>query len=135
MPAEFDIQQAIYTVLSGNATLAGLGVSVVDFGPDADDGSTIYPYVSIGMIFLGEWDTDDTTGFNMLARIHSYSNTGAAGQTKTMQGAIYDALHRVALAVTGYDTITVHREESFVQRTQSGAFHGVCEYRGLLDKT
>lgn len=134
MAAEFDLQQALYDTLSGLAALTAIGAAVVDFGPTDADASTIYPYVGIGQVFMGEWDTDDTAGFDALVRIHSYSNTGSAEQVKDMQGAIYAALHRQDLSVSGYETILCRREDSDVMRTSQGAFHGVCEYRIYLDK-
>lgn len=134
MAAEFEIQKAIYTVLNGDAALTALGPSIVDYGPADDDASTIYPFVAIGNIIVSEWDTDDTTGFDVLARIHTYSDSHSVKETKQIQGAIYDALHRQDISVTGYDDILIRREDSDVMRTSRGAFHGVCEYRGYLDK-
>lgn len=134
MAAEFEFQKALFSVLNGDAALSGLGVTVVDFGPSADDAATIYPYVAVGDANLAEWDTDDTTGFNGLVRVHTYSDSRSVKETKEIQGAIYAALHRQSLTVSGYDTILFRREDSDVNRTSRGAFHGVCEYRGYLDK-
>lgn len=134
MAAEFEVQKAIYTVLSGDAALTALGPDIVDYGPSDDDAATIYPFVAIGNIDMGEWDTDDTTGFDVLARIHTYSDSHSAKETKQIQGAIYDALHRQDITVTGYDDILIRREDSMVMRTSRGAFHGVCEYRIYVDK-
>lgn len=135
MSAETEIQKALHTALSGLAALTGIGASVRDIGPRAEDGATIYPYVSVGFIALGEWDTDRDTGFDALMRVHSYSNTGSLAQVKTMQGAIYDALHRQPLSVTGFQTVLVRREDSFTQQLNSGVLHGVCEYRGYFRKS
>lgn len=134
MGAEFEFQKALYSVLSADATLAAIGARIVDFGPSDEDAATIFPYVSIGDASLAEWDTGDTTGFNVLVRVHSYSAQSGVKETKAMQSAIYAALHLQALSVTGYETILFRREDSSVMRTSRGAFHGICEYRGYLDK-
>ena len=134
MAAEFEIQKGIYTVLNGDAGLAALGPVIVDFGPASDDAATIYPFVAVGSIILSEWDTDNTTGFDVLARLHTYSDSHSAKEAKKIQGAMYDALHLQPVAIGGYQTILFRREDSDVTRTSRGAFHGVCEYRGILDK-
>ena len=110
-----------------------MGASIVDFGPTAEDASTIFPYVAVGEAHVGEMDTDDTDGFDVLMRIHSYSNTGSGKQVKDMQAAIYGELHHQELSITGFTTILIYREDSQVMRTSKGAFHGVCEYRALID--
>ncbi len=132
--AEFAVQQAAYNALSGLAHFTANSVGVFDVGPSADDGAGIFPYVAIGRAVLTEFDTDDTTGFDVLLRVHSYSDQSNMQEVKDIQTAMYDALHRQSFPVTGYDTILIRREDSDVMRASSGAFHGVCEYRVLLDR-
>ena len=135
MSSEFAIQTALFTVLSDDAALTAIGPDIVDFGRSVDDAATVFPFVEIGTIVLGESDTKNTTGFNAGLRIHTLSNSGSAKQTRDIQGAIYDALHRQDVSVTGFNSILLYREQSDVMRAASGAFHGVCEYRWLLTKT
>lgn len=135
MSSEFDIQAAIYSALSGSAELTALGPAIVDFGPTAEDGSTVYPYVTVGDILLGEFDTDDTNGFDVELRVHTWTNTGSAKLAKQIQGAIYGALHKADIEVPGFNLINIYREDSDVMKSSSGAHHGVCEYRALADKT
>ena len=134
MAAEFDFQAAIYSKLSGAAAITALTSTVVDFGTDDEDQSLAYPYVSIGDAIFAEWDTDNTTGFDVLLRVHSYSDSSSAKECKQMQAAIYATLHRQGLTVSGYETLFMDRESSSILRTSLGAFHGVCEYRALLSK-
>lgn len=130
MSAETAIQGALYSALSG------LGLTVVDVGKQAADGSTctLYPYVEVGMIVIGPFDTSSETGFDFLARIHTRSRSGSMEEAKLIQGQIYDRLHRGAINVSGYKLITIQRERSEMLNAPDGSFHGVCEYRGLIDK-
>ena len=119
------------------AAIAGLGFKTYDSAPQAEDGASRadWPYVEVGFISLAPFDTATSTGFDGVARIHTRSDTGSMLECKTMQAAIYDRLHRGTLAVAGFLTVTVQRELTKCDRMADKTFHGVCEYRVLLDKT
>lgn len=129
MAAEVEIQRGLYQALSA------LGLSVVDFGAQAADGGDAgpFPYVEVGTVIIRPWDTARETGHNFVARIHTWSRSGSVLECKTIQGTIYARLHRQAITVAGHNLITLQRELSEVMRAPSGAFHGVCEYRGLIE--
>jgi hypothetical protein len=130
MSGETAIQAALFSALSA------LGLKVVDAGKQAADGASLtpFPYVEIGFIVLNAWDTAPETGFNYLARIHTRSRSASMKEAKDIQGQMYDRLHRGALTITGYHHVLIQREQSEVMRAPDGSFHGVCEYRGLIDK-
>lgn len=127
---EVAIQGALYSALSA------LGLSVVDVGKQAADGSSLtpFPYVEVGMIVATPFDTARETGFEYLARIHTRSRSASMKEAKTIQGQIYTRLHRGALTVAGFQHVLVQRERSEVLQAPDGSFHGVCEYRGLIEK-
>lgn len=129
--AEFEIQKALFQAL------AGLGLTVYDSAPQAADGGSLaaWPYVEVGFISLAPFDTANSTGFDGVARIHARSRSGSMAETKDIQGRVYDRLHRGVLAVPGFLTVTIQRELSRCDRMSDASFHGVCEYRLLLDKT
>lgn len=117
------------------AALSGLGLRVYDFAPQQADGAatTIWPHVEIGFSVFTPFDTYNSTGFDILQRVHTRDRTGSAKATITIQGQIYDALHRQAITVSGYQLITLERVMSDVTRVTDGSFHGVCEYRALIN--
>jgi hypothetical protein len=117
--------------------LSGLGLTVYDSAPQAADGGSLasWPYVEVGFISLAPFDTANSTGFDAVARIHTRSRSGSMAETKRIQGEMYDRLHRGPLAVAGYQTVTMQRELTRCDRMSDASFHGVCEYRVLLDKT
>lgn len=130
MAGEFAIQQALFTALNG------LGLRVVDKGKQAADGGAAmaFPYVEVGYILLNPFDTARETGFNYVARIHVRSRSGSMAETKGIQAQIYNRLHRGALTVTGFNHILIQRESSEVLDAPDNQFHGVCEYRGLIER-
>lgn len=131
MAGEFAVQQALFTALSA------LGLRVVDKGKQAADGGdpTPFPYVEIGFVVMGAFDTARETGFDYVARIHVRSRSGSMAETKGIQAQIYNRLHRGALTITGFNHILIQRENSQVMTAPDNQFHGVCEYRGLMEKT
>lgn len=137
MGAEFEVQKALYTALNGDGTVSGLVNAVYDFAPQVSDGGSggAFPYIEVGTILFNEMDTKTRNGFDFACRIHTRSRSNSAKETKDIQSAIYDVLHLQGLSVTGYNTILMRRETSDVMRAPDGSFHGVCEYRGLIDKT
>lgn len=130
MSAETEVQGALYSALSA------LGLTVVDVGRQMPDGgsTTSFPYVEVGFIVMRPFDTAGETGFNFVARIHTRSRTGGMSEAKGIQGQIYGRLHRGNLNVAGHLLILLQREMSDVTQAPDGSFHGVCEYRGLIEK-
>jgi Protein of unknown function (DUF3168) len=128
MSAEFEVQTALY------AALTTLGLRVYDFAPQAKDGASTgtFPYVEVGHIIATDWDTDTENGFNVVARVHTYSRSASAAETRGIQSQIYDRLHHGVLTVTGQTALLIMREMSDCTRQTDGSFHGVCEYRILL---
>lgn len=129
MAGELAVQGALYTALSA------LGLSVVDRAGQAADGGSggAFPYVEVGMIVLNPFDTAKELGFNYLARIHTRSRSGSMAEAKGIQAQIYARLHRGSLTITGFHHILIQRESSEVLVAPDGQFHGVCEYRGLIE--
>jgi hypothetical protein len=129
MAAEIEIQRALYTALNA------LGLRVYDSAPQAIDGASVatFPYVEIGAIVLSEFDTANETGFDFVARVHTRSRSASMAEAKGLQGQIYARLHRGALTVAGANFILIQRESSDCIRAGDGSFHGVCEYRGLIE--
>jgi hypothetical protein len=129
MSAETEVQKALYLAL------AGIGLQVYDVAPQATDGGSnaTFPYVEVGEIVLTEFDTASETGFDFVARIHTRSRSTSHAEAKTIQGQIYARLHRGPLVVDGFHFIQLDRESSRCDRVSDGSFHGVCEYRGLIE--
>lgn len=117
------------------AAISGLGLTVYDSAPQIAAGGAPAPlYVEVGAIVMVDWDTARESGFDFIARIHTRSTSGSMLACKTAQDQMYARLHNGALAVTGFSTILLQREMSDCTRESDGSFHGICEYRGLIEK-
>lgn len=127
--AEAALQGALYSAISA------LGITTYDAAPQAADGGSTasFPYVEVGSIVMSDFDTKDRNGFDFVARIHTRSRSASMKETKLLQGQIYNLLHNGDLIITGYRLILLRRETTQVTRESDGSFHGVCEYRGLIE--
>ncbi len=129
--AEAVLQGALHSAVSS------LGITTYDAAPQAPDGGSTasFPYVEVGSIVLADFDTKDRNGFDFVARIHTRSRSSTMKEAKLIQGQIYNLLHNGDLIITGYRLILLRRQTSQVTRDTDGTFHGVCEYRGLIETT
>lgn len=129
MAGAWEIQKALFSALNA------LGLTVYDAAPQAKDGGNAgaFPFVTIGEIVIAQFDTNTETGFDFVARIHTRSRSAGMREAKEIQGQIYARLHRGTLTIPDYNFIQMDRENSFVDRVADGSFHGVCEYRGLIE--
>lgn len=129
MAAEVEVQRALYSALSA------LGLRVYDSASQAVDGaSTVtFPYIEVGEIIFADWDTAYETGHEFLARLHTRSRSAGMMEAKTIQGQIYARLHLGNLSISGQSLVLLRREQSQIMRAPDGSFHGVCEYRGLIE--
>lgn len=123
------VQKALYDAMTG------IGLRAYDVAPQAADGASTatFPYVEVGAIAMTPMDTKDRNGFDFVARVHTRSRSASMKEAKQMQDAIYARLHNGDLTITGYRCILLRRVMTDTSRVSDGSFHGVCEYRGLIE--
>lgn len=116
MSAALAIQNALYTLLRGNAGLTALlatnaieasGSAVYDRPPQPDEAESAieFPYLVIGDDTAAEFDTDDTNGQETTVTVHVWDRYRGKKRIKQIQDALYAALHDVALTVTGHTAV------------------------------
>jgi hypothetical protein len=134
MGIESAYQIALFEILDGAKATLGVN-SVHDIAPQkVNSGNAAdFPYIVMGRIFAVANDTQTKNGFAVTSRIHTYSRSGALLECKTIQGKIYDLLHRADLTVTGFNSFLLLRSDSDCIHGRDTEIHGVCEYRGLVE--
>ncbi len=131
------IQAAVYGALTGNAALMALVQGVYDAQPRPLTGSDAlqFPYVTIGEDTLNDWSTDTESGADCTITIHTWSRYEGRAELKSLQAAIYDALHRQALTVSGYALVSADWINSDSMTDADGETrHGVQTFRILLER-
>lgn len=140
MSAELELQRTIITHLKSYAPLTSLlatASSIYDNVPQAVNAgdNSAFPYVVIGDDTSIDFDTDDTSGFEMTLTIHTWSRKRARTETKRIMGRIHDALQYSELTVTGYQWIVSHYEFSSTTKDPDGkTIHGIQRFRILLQE-
>lgn len=127
MSFETAAQQIIYTALSG-----AMSCPVYDDPPALPSGMPRdgFPYAVIGDDTATAWDTDDTLGKEVTCTVHLWSRAAGMKQVKDLMGEAYDALHRQALALTGWHVIDCLCEFSEAMMDPDGETrHGVMRFR------
>tara|TARA_R110000772_G_scaffold209574_4_gene320128 strand:+ start:717 stop:1112 length:396 start_codon:yes stop_codon:yes gene_type:complete len=129
------MQAAIQTALFSRLNGASLGATVVDYMPQSADGgeTTGFPYVVMGRIIFTEDDTQTRNGGSFIARIHTHTRDGSMVGCKAIQDAIFAALHRQEMTVTGANNFSLLRNDTDTQHMGDGRVHGICEFRGLIE--
>ncbi len=132
MSFEVAIQTVIYQTLTAHTPLMAMIEGVFD---DVEE-SQIFPYVTIGESTHAENDTVAVFGDDSTITIHVWSRYEGRSETKRIQGAIYDALHRAKPTYTGYNIMGIDwvNSQSFID-TDGETRHGVQTFRILIDKT
>jgi len=125
-----ETQRAIYQALTADPTLTGMITGVYDH---VDQG-TAYPYVVIGEDGASEWDTDTEQGAESILTIHSWSREKGRMQTKDIQQAIYELLHRAELTIMDAIFYSIFWEfsDSFLE-PDGETRHGVMRFRLRYD--
>ncbi len=134
----WELQQAVYTALTGAAPLMAIVTAVYDQVPQ----DAVYPYVVIGEDQAEVVDADDLAGADHLLDLHVWAGGDnetdqhqGQMQVKQAQGAIYDALHRQTLAVSGAAFIGCDLEHQQTFMDPDGlTHHGVQRFRVMLDE-
>lgn len=132
MSLSLAVQSAVYTKLA-----ASIATPVYDNSPQVSDSALGFPYVTIGDDVVSEWDTDTELGGNAVVTIHTWSRYRGRKETKEIQSAIYQALHRAEdLSYTGFLFITIDflSSESFMD-TDGLTRHGVSTFRVYLEES
>lgn len=131
MSFEVAVQNAVIDALKASAPLLALVKGVFDNVPQ----STAFPYVTVGEDNHTEWDTDEIIGSDCSITVHTWSRKRGRGETKNIQGHIYNALHRAELSHAGYrfDSVNFETSNSFMD-ADGLTRHGVQTFRVLIER-
>ena len=98
--ALFAVQQAIFNALDASAevqTILGATPRLYDHVPPG----TIFPYVVYGPVHVTPYDTKTEIGFEQIITLNIWSRYRGGKEARDIFQALYDALHRANLTVSG----------------------------------
>lgn len=136
------VQQAIYDRLRAASALTAVlasnaettGSAVYDHVPQSatPEDAALFPFVVVGDDDHEEFDTDTDLGFESELTIHVWSRRLGREEVKTIQGILYDTLHRAVFSLSGYYIVTLDFVREFaIPDEDNRTAHGVSIYRLL----
>lgn len=140
------IQVSIYQALVNNAALDALLARAIGMSSPAiydkvtqpaDTGNnSAFPYVTIGDDLIRQWDTDDSQGAEGEITIHAWSRKDGRREAKEVLAAVYDALARAELTVSGHEFVGIEFEQEgpVVLDPDGETYHGTAQYRIYIDR-
>ena len=122
------LQQAIYTALTGDATLMSLITGVHDHVPQ----ETAFPYVTIGEASAVDWRTVGHDGMEMTLVVHVWSRARGRKEAKQILAECYRIINDAKLTVPGHVLVWLHFEFSRTHLDSDGAtYHGIARYNAI----
>lgn len=102
------VQQAIYSVLTGDATLMGLVTGVFDFVPEG----TAYAYVTLGEVITTPENRHRGFGRSVVETLHIWTRERGFAGALAIEDRITQLLDHQPLTLTGHHTVSVRYEFS-----------------------
>lgn len=116
------LQTALYGVLSTDS-----GVTAIANGtyadveqPDLPEDNSAFPYVTIGKDTFGDIGTKTEDIANALCQIDIWSRSNNFIEAKSLGGAIFGALHKKSLTITGATHIATRVESETYSNDPDG---------------
>lgn len=124
--ASWPLQQAVFSALSGDATLSAMVSGVFDHVPEGQ----AFPYVTIGESSAADFSTKTEAGQEHTMTIHAWSRERGRKETKQILARIYDLLHDQALSVAGFTNVLTRYVSAETVLEEDGlTHHGRARYR------
>ncbi len=129
--ASWDLQKAIYTALTGDATLMALVSGIHDYVPQ----DTAFPYVAIGEATAIPFDTKSFDGMEVTLTMHSWAREHGRKKVKDINAEIYRILHNQNITVANQSLILLRFDfEDTLNESDGITYHGVMRFRALLQE-
>jgi hypothetical protein len=125
------LQKAIYARLTGNAPLMAKLTGVFDFVPD----NQTYPFIQLGEMDFGAWDTHTFDGFDGTITINLWARPGSRGRASLhdIQNDIYNLLHKWIPTISGFTAVSMRYDFSnIIVDPDAVTYHGIQRFKILM---
>ncbi len=129
--SSWELQQAIYTALTGDGALMAMITGVHDHVPQ----DTAFPYVTIGEASAVDWRTVGHDGMELTLVLHVWSRERGHKEAKQILAEIHRILNDAKLTVPGHVLVWLRYGFSQTVADNDGAtYHGIARYKALTYK-
>jgi hypothetical protein len=126
----FELQKAIYQLLTGDTTLMALVTGIYDRPPQG----TTYPYILLGVAQSEDWSTKTTSGSEHELCIRAWSREGGSRQAALIMERVHGVLHGASPAVAGQAVALMRYSGSDMALQNDGVtLLGTMRFRVLLE--
>lgn len=125
------LQKAIYARLTGDAPLMAKITGVFDFVPD----NQTYPFLQIGEVDFGPFDTQTFDGFEGVITINLWHRPGSRGRAALhdIQNDVYNLLHKWIPSISGFTVVSMRYDFSnIIVDPDAVTYHGVQRFKILM---
>lgn len=123
-------QKAIYSVLTGDATLMTMVEGVYDFVPQ----DAAYPYITLGDAMAEDVSTLSQAAYQLRLQIHIYSRAKGRKEIYDIMQRVHGLLHNATPSVTGYDVVGLRFQRSDAALAAGGdGYHGRMVFSVLVE--
>lgn len=130
--ATWALQKAVFTALSGSASLSsliGAGKIYDDVPRDAD-----FPYLTFGQSQVRDWSTASDTGHEHIFTLHVWSRENGRREVQEVMGVLEEVLHDTELMLDGHRLINLRHEFAESRRELDGdTYRGIIRYRAVTE--
>ncbi len=116
----WNIQKAIYGVLSNDVTLDGMVTGVFDFVPD----NTVFPYVTVQLENVEEWSAHEQNGFEVNFVVGVFCKQAGSQICWQIFDVLYGLLHDADWMVEGgYEVHNTRFEQAILRKKESSELY------------
>ena len=136
MSFELITQKAVFEALTTNADIMANSIPVYDAVPQPQSvENSQYPYITIGEDNHNSIDTDTENMNQVSITVHTWSRSRGRAEAKTIQGYIYNTLHRANLTQFGYKFVNIMQDSSTSFYDADGITrHGVQTFNLIIEE-
>ena len=123
--SSWELQQAIYTALTGDATLMAMVQGVHDHVPQG----AAFPYVTVGEGSARPWRAVGLDGLEVMLILHVWSRERGRKQAKQIMAEMHRILDDADLTIAGHVLVGLSFEFSQTMLDSEGViYHGIARY-------
>jgi hypothetical protein len=127
--SSWELQQAIYNALTGDATLMGMVQGVHDHVPQG----AAFPYVTVGEGSARPWRAVGLDGVETTLILHVWSRERGRKQAKQIMAEIHRILDDADLTLSGHVLVSLRFEYSHTVLDADGVtYHGIARYHAMI---
>ena len=126
--SSWELQQAIFTALTGDAPLMAMISGVHDHVPQ----DAAFPYVTMGESTAVAYGAVGIVGLDTTLTLHVWSRSRGRKELKQVMAEMHRILHDADLTVTGHNLVWLRFEFLQTLLDADGAtYHGIARYNAI----